>query len=194
MLEYEKKILLTKEEFEALYNNLCESLRSSLNVNYYFDTKNLNMNKKGITCRVRKKGKQYFSVIKHHRRTTKDCSSESILNVQDHFDANAFENLGLDFKGCLITERYTIFKNPFCEVVIDRNIYLGKTDFELEVEYFKGCENEAYDILHKIASLLIQLNVNQTKYDLLKRIGKNGYKSERFFNRYKEVSKNELYN
>ena len=192
MLEYEKKILLTKEEFEALYNNLCESLRSSLNVNYYFDTKNLNMNKKGITCRVRKKGDKYYTVIKRHSSTNNGCSKEDIIDVQKRFDPEAFKCLGLSFKGCLITERYTVLEDTFCKVVVDRNIYLGKTDFELEVEYFKGCETEAYQIINRIAEKLGSLNKIYSPYELIQREGKSKSKSERFFERYSEVNKNEF--
>ena len=192
ILEYEKKILLNREEYEALYESLCFDKKPILQTNYYFDCESLSMNKKGITCRVRKKGDKYYTVIKRHSSTNNGCSKEDIIDVQKRFDPEAFKCLGLSFKGCLITERYTVLEDTFCKVVVDRNIYLGKTDFELEVEYFKGCETEAYQIINRIAEKLGSLNKIYSPYEFMHREGKSKSKSERFFERYSEVNKNEF--
>ena len=56
MIEYEKKILLTFKEYLAILGTLGKDKRSYSQTNYYFDTENLDMYRKGITYRIRQKG------------------------------------------------------------------------------------------------------------------------------------------
>ena len=50
MLEFEKKLLLTSEEYHEIINKIGDlGAEPVLQTNYYFDTENLEMNSKGIT-------------------------------------------------------------------------------------------------------------------------------------------------
>jgi uncharacterized protein YjbK len=87
--------------------------------------------------------------------------------------------MGLQLQGELITERCYILRNSTCELVLDRNNYLGYTDYELEVEYSKDNESDAISILNFFLDML-----NYTQADIKKRLGNSDHissKSQRFF-------------
>lgn len=53
MVEFEKKILISKEEYRVLWEEMGKNAPTTVQINHYFDTENHAMNKKGITCRIR---------------------------------------------------------------------------------------------------------------------------------------------
>ena len=91
--------------------------------------------------------------------------------------------LGLHLQGKLITKRMLIIKDAFCEVVIDRNEYLGYTDYEIEAEYISGYENRAEKYLESVAEHLVSAKLIDSAKNFLLRVGKGKSKSQRFFNR-----------
>ena len=72
MLKHEKKALLTKEEYDVMMAS-CKGMAVEFQTNYYFDTDDMYMNRKGITCRIRAKNGTYKTTIKKHGT---DCSVE----------------------------------------------------------------------------------------------------------------------
>ena len=61
MMEFEKKILLTEEEYQAVLKQRSREGRRHrrehyVQKNHYYDTEDLSMNRQGITCRIREKG------------------------------------------------------------------------------------------------------------------------------------------
>lgn len=183
MDELEKKILLTEKEYIALAKNFCNSVPVLRQTNYYFDTANFSMNKNGITCRIRAKDGKFKSTVKRHYIGDEGYSSEIDGEVKDYFDLDTFKDMGLILQGSLVTERIVLYKEKFCEAVIDRNTYLGFTDYELEVEYLDGYEKKAIDLLQNIAETLVASGTISDAEDFLKRVGKSKSKSERFFER-----------
>lgn len=183
MLELEKKILLTEKEYIALTTNLCRSVPVLRQTNYYFDTEDLSMNKNGITCRIRAKDGKFKSTVKRHYTGDKDCSNEIDGEVKDYFDLDTFKDMGLILQGSLVTERIVLYKDKFCKAVIDRNTYLGFTDYELEIEYTEGHGDEAMHIIKDIAKTLSNYLEFYPAEELLNRVGKSKSKSERFFER-----------
>ncbi len=183
MLEYEKKILLTMDEYKAIVRLMGENAPTGKQTNYYFDTDDLAMNRKGITCRFREKDGNYKATVKYHDAENPDCSAEEDLIEVSEFDSKIFDAIGLCYQGMLITERVVIHKDAFCEMVIDRNTYLGYTDFELEVEYSKGSEQRAKELLKSVGKTLVDEELVTDLSKFLKRIGQSGSKSQRFFER-----------
>ena len=182
MLEYEKKVLLSKDEYAVLVDR-CEGMTVKPQINYYFDTEDLYMNRKGITCRVRAKEGKYKATIKNHIADGLNCSVEEDLYEDTEFNYAVFEALGMYLQGSLITTRLLLHKDACCEIVLDWNVYLGYEDFEIEVEYAKGCENSAVDHLKSIAESLVTADLVDSVEDFMLRIGKGKSKSERFFER-----------
>lgn len=180
MIEFEKKILLTKEEYTCLLQHFGDKNQPVKQINYYFDTKDLSMNRIGITCRIRSKNGTYIAIMKQHTPNS-DFSTEKQLEVRAGLNDNSFVDMGLELQGELITNRCSIIKNVNCEAVLDKNDYLGYTDYELEIEYLAGHETEADTIMQDCLHVLQQNNLSLTQQELNSRCNKVSNKSNRFF-------------
>ena len=185
MVEYEKKIMLTADEYNAIVMHAQKTNPAKKQVNYYFDTNDLAMLKKGITCRIREKDGKYKATIKYHDTEHPDFSTEEDLVEKSEFDPQIFNAIGLRYQGMLVTERTIIHKDTFCEMVLDRNVYLEHTDFELEVEYYKDSEHRAQTLIENIAECLVAVKQLTGVDEFVARIGQGGSKSQRFFERLK---------
>lgn len=183
MLEYEKKIMLTADEYLSISMHMCKHLPRQTQTNYYFDNDNLSMNEKGITCRIRAKDGKYKATIKNHNAGQPDCSVEVDLVEKTEFDPQIFNAFGLRHQGELITDRVVMQKDSTCEMVLDRNVYLGYTDFELEVEYCKESEYRAQTLIENIAECLVATEQITEIDELIARVGQGKSKSQRFFER-----------
>ena len=139
MTELEKKLLLTEDEYDYLMELLCYESPLiqkpiTTQVNYYFDTDDFSMNLQNTTCRIRLKDGKYKATMKKHA-SGGDQSTETEMEIYDGLESNSFTKMGLTLQGELITKRCIVFKDTNCEAVLDKNEYLGHTDYELEIEY-----------------------------------------------------------
>ena len=187
MLEYEKKIMLTADEYLSILMLMCKYVPMQTQTNYYFDDDEFSMNEKGITCRIRGKNGKFKATIKNHNVESPDCSVEVDLVEKTEFESQIFNVLGLHHQGELITDRVVIHKDPVCEMVLDRNVYLGHTDFELEVEYSKESEQEAQKLIESIGDYLVSTGQLTGIDAFINRIGQAKPKSQRFFDKLKKV-------
>ena len=181
MRELEKKRMLTRQEYNCLRCISCQNVPGVFQTNYYFDTDDFAMNKRGVTCRIRFKNGVYKATIKTHGIQEAGCSIEEDLSEKTYFDQNAFSSLGIHLQGDLVTERTVMFKDNTCEMVLDRNMYLGTTDYELEIEYLEGCEDKANRLMNEAVEMLISHEFIMNKDELQSLQCKS--KSERFFER-----------
>lgn len=173
--EYEKKFLLTEGDFRILLNSFSVSRKTS-QTNFYYDTDHLDMNSQGITCRIREENGTYIATIKEHKAGDLECSIETSMIVDNQLDDRLFEGKQASLKGSMTTERYWLFEEDGIEVVLDKNMYLGHIDYEVEVEYDTQKVNRANMILEQIIMTLVS---SSSLYD-------SKTKSERFFQIYKE--------
>ncbi len=181
MNEFEKKLLLTQREYDILNSLSGKYSEPFTQVNYYFDTDDFSMNKKGITCRIRLKDGTYTPTIKKHNNKLIYCSLESNLEKKQRLDTEAFTFLGASLQGDLITERTILYKDSCFEIVIDRNSYLGVTDYELEVEYVEEYHNWI-DRLVKATLVRLYPDKIELIMSILSRLGVDTKsKSARFF-------------
>lgn len=182
MTECEKKLLLSEEAYNALMERFSSAQKQIVTqVNYYFDTDDFAMNRQDTTCRIRLKDGQYQATMKRHAAGT-DQSTEAEMEIYAGLDHNAFTDMGLKLWGALTTHRCVLLKNPHLEVVLDRNEYLGHTDYELEIEYLPEYEKEARAVLKEVEKAL------QRKRSPIYNIGifsAGLNKSKRFFKRMK---------
>ena len=183
MIENEKKILLTADEYYTIVMSMCKHSTVKTQTNYYFDTDTFSMNQKGITCRIRAKDGKFLATVKSHNIKQPDSSIEMNLVEKTYFDANVFNSFGMRHQGELVTERIVMFKDSFCELVLDRNTYLGQVDFELEVEYCEGSERRAQMLLECIAAQLVSTGSLTDVAEFLERVGLSKSKSQRFFDK-----------
>ena len=140
MKEFERKMLLSKSEYDCIMAHFGKREHTTRQINYYFDTDDFSMNRRGVTCRIREKDGKLKATYKDHRRAKRFCSEETDLKITNGLKDNDFVSMGLSYQGRLDTYRTIIFKNAFCTVTVDRNEYLGTTDYELEAEYVEGQE------------------------------------------------------
>ena len=179
MTEFEKKLLLTKKDYELLLARFgCE--RTIKQINSYFDTEDLAMNRENVTCRIRSKDGKYEGRMKRHAPNG-DQSTEIKIKIYDGLRHNTFTDMGLKLQGSLTTERHVIQRCDGIEAVLDKNEYLDETDYELEVEYSPNQEKEAKALFDLFCSTLAQNQrtpKNQESYQSLSRIPS---KSNRFF-------------
>ena len=139
MVEYEKKVMLTYDEYSVLIKKLGHSVSTVIQTNYYFDNDDLSMNKNGITCRVRAKGGKYKATIKKHNMDSPDCSYETELTESKTFDPDAFKEFGLRCRGRLVTFRNEVSKD---DEQAGESVSI-ETQKMMLVDY---CANHNYDI------------------------------------------------
>ena len=176
--------MLTKEEYDVLVSR-CINLKLDAQINYYFDTEDFVMNSKGITCRIRAKNGKYKATIKKHSNDNSNCSIEEQLYYKTELDTRVFDALGLCYQGELVTLRACIYRDDFCEIVLDKNMYLDYIDFEMEIEYRKDCEKNALEAIKKAAACLEKANLISSTDEFMLRFEKSKSKSKRFFERKK---------
>lgn len=182
MTECEKKLLLSEEAYNALMERFSSAQKQIVTqINYYFDTDDFAMNRRNTTCRIRLKDGQYQATMKRHAAGT-DQSTETEMEIYAGLDHNAFTDMGLKLWGALTTHRCVLLKNPHLEVVLDRNEYLGYTDYELEIEYLPEYEKEARAVLKEVEKALQRKRSPIYNIGILS-AGLN--KSKRFFKRMK---------
>lgn len=187
MTELEKKLLLTEDEYDYLMEHLgCDNplIQKSVTtqINYYFDTDDFSMNRQNTTCRIRLKDGKYKAIIKKHS-TGEDQSTETEMEIYDGLVSNAFTKMGLKLQGELITKRCIVFKDTYCEAVLDKNEYLGHTDYELEIEYTSEHEKDAQTILKIFRDMLTRRKCFLAYKESLKDAPDVPSKSSRFFER-----------
>lgn len=188
MQEFEKKVLLTPEEYTCLRDLGKGEAISNSHINYYYDSDDLQMNNKGITCRIREKEGEYTATIKAHQIQKQECSIENSKIVINEYDDSLFENMHVKLQGELKTERTILYQSNDLEAVLDKNTYLGVTDYELEIEYKSQTDEHAIYLLLLFANILHSSAVIKNVFEFYMRTYFAKSKSERFFKRKKEVA------
>ena len=182
MVEFEKKVLISPQEYEMLMQQRYTYGTTYLQTNYYYDTNDFKLNKTGITCRVRERDGIRKATVKDHQQKQKECSVETLISYGDEPD-RFFRRMGLECQGRLKTERHLYTICPGVEVSIDKNTYLDMVDYELEIEYDLRFEATAHIEMKAIENFILFNEGNMAASEFHKRIGKGGSKSERFFER-----------
>ncbi len=189
MFEYEKKIMLTEGEYNAILTVFGSGVDTIFQTNYYFDTEDLSMDAHDVTCRIRGKDGKYKTTIKHHNSGEVERSVEEYICESFTFDPSPFKVLGLQYQGELSTERKMLCRCKQYQVMLDKNTFLGCVDYELEVEYLPGYSRKALNYICNIGMTLAETGLLNHADDLMKRIGQGQTKSKRFFEKLKNTKK-----
>ena len=180
MLEQEVKMLLSSCEYNLLVCRFSDTV-SIRQVNYYFDTYDYKWHRNRVTCRIREKTGNFVATIKSHVNKSVGVSIERSQQVQDECDTSFFEDMNICYQGKLVTERLCIMLADDIEVAIDRNVYLGMVDYEIEIEHLTDCASISQE---HVAMLLTEYLVQLTELprsEVEKRMSSCLSKSERFF-------------
>ena len=190
MLEFEKKLILNKAEYNDILNLYNFSHNPVIQTNYYYDTPDGQFTRGGITCRIREKDGQYVATLKNHNLQWTDCSVEYSTKVKNENYAHAFIGMNVYLQGVLRTTRYSW---SFCSgvtIILDKNEYLNTVDYELEIEYELCYEDIAVREYDRIIDYLINVGVGRNKSDYKNRITLP--KSKRFFEQKKKGKNDEF--
>lgn len=159
MIESEFKVILDKNQ----YNILSKSYKWDKvisQINHYFDTENLELSARHITCRVREIEGEFFLQLKlptgvNFSRVELEKKLEFL---PEKIDGKTLETLAenVDFPdvkrlGALSTKRL-VKRFDGAEIDLDESRYFGKTDYEIEIEFTD--ENIARNLLENIRNLI----------------------------------------
>jgi uncharacterized protein YjbK len=149
-METEFKCLISFEEKENIlkyFSNLkCNNI---LQINYYYDTEDFSFFSNNCTLRIRQKNNKLNLQYKYNKKTinqirTSDEYSQILSTLPRTISLNGIVT---NLQGILITERVKIELSE-AAVCIDCNYYMGKTDYELEIE---SCnEDEIKELVQKL--------------------------------------------
>lgn len=169
MLEKEMKILLAKEQYYDLLN-VFDFEKRILQINFYYVDKKGYTNDNNITIRIRAILDKLTLQVKipYAVEQSEDFSpsihqkseySKMIDNIP-HFisDAELYELCGqhignVFLAGFMVTERMEYMWNQDIKVCLDRNSYLSKCDYELEIEHEDHIDEDLIKVInnHKIS-------------------------------------------
>lgn len=167
MFENELKFMLEKEEYSdaisILDNNFTK--KCFTHTNYYYDTQDHDFYKNNILFRVRvtDDGNMALQIKLPIKRDgplrVKKEYVKPIDKLPAYFDledmefSKMFNHTGLvKVVGMLITERRLYKANEGIHISLDKNKYLGKEDYELEIEYEENCREEALNLVNGMLS------------------------------------------
>lgn len=187
MLEFEKKIMLTKKEYCFLKEQRQWSVTAVVQSNHYYDTDDLELSRRGITCRIRERNGYCTATIKEHQTKWEDCSVENSKSVKDRYDDALFRNMDISYQGSLETVCSKYIPCPGVSVMLDRNSYLGIEDYELEIEYDYDKEMLAMQELDRMTAELFKNGILNDPEGFKTRIGRGKNKAARFFSRKSEI-------
>ena len=173
MVEKEIKILLSENEFNKILV-LSKAIEKKVVVhsNHYFDTDKFIFDKEGATIRIRQTGNEYFFSLKITDLKTKEkrlkVSNEYEFKIECTLLKELTENRisllkahpetkellmswgkelnNIKYMGKLITERTSIrpgIDMPY--ILLDKNMYLNSTDWELECEIENQHDAEVFE-------------------------------------------------
>lgn len=148
MKEREYKWLLTKYEVLCL-DEFIERLpitneKKQFHINYYFDTAELYFHAQDITVRIRQSGNTLKGTVKRHVfNGIHSESSEYDFSAERLPGTLCFQGKTLSLFGQMHTQRKVYSLAEGITLYIDKNMYLGKTDYEMELEYESASGPEA---------------------------------------------------
>ena len=193
MVEYEKKILLTEAEYKALLSMIPSESQQIIQVNHYFDTVDLENHAQGITFRIREKNGRFTATEKRHQIGSPERNLEYSRPAKSAHDAGVFGVKNLLYQGTLTTERVTWEADKYTCICLDKNTYLGITDYELEIEYSSVLAFENKWLRCAIKSISMAALLQQPDSCPSIHAGQEKSKSARFFDRKQQHERRDTY-
>lgn len=154
--EKEIKVLLTKEEYERI-QSLFSFEKPYVQSNYYYGHENMDTR---ITIRIRKKDDLKLQIKipvcingSLHIKEEYEGTIDEIYDILPLEKVKKIYDVGVDsdlyLLGKLCTNRRVCTLVPDIEIALDMNEYLGKTDYELEIEYKGEYPTQVVDRLER---------------------------------------------
>ena len=152
-MEYEARVMITQNQYSLIKKSYLESgvsHRHFININHYFDDVNLSLTNKGIVLRLRSIDEKKFELtlkikgkngdIEINNPLTSNQAKEIMNNqriknseMSEMLSKNNIDVSTVKLICSLKTDRIEIQEDDYL-LVIDKNNYRGKEDYNLEVE------------------------------------------------------------
>ncbi len=159
MIETELKAMISYEQYEKL-NSMFTWDTIVSQTNHYYTDKSGELKKHGITFRVRTIDDKSVIQVKKHTRSNSPLqiceeSEFSIDSIPQSLSETEIEEMtgirvSTSYIGDLTTIRSSCMHCDGVEVCLDKNDYLDRVDYEIEIEYTKPIPQELFDQLRKI--------------------------------------------
>lgn len=160
MIENEFKIMLTKAQYEKLRRS--REFSAVEQVNYYYDTGDLEMSARHVTVRVRELGGKFYLQMKlpTEKALSRVELEAELEELPETLPGDLLNSLANGEKGefpevkklgSLKTTR-SVWEFDGGEIDLDKSEYFGKTDYEVEIEFTN--EQNARRVLNEITELL----------------------------------------
>ena len=155
LIEKEYKYLVDQATFihcKEIVGREYEQIEPHIQINYYYDNDELSLYHQNTTLRVRQKQGKLIQQKKTHQSQTKHCFiSKEVNRAIDVFPAAIDGQYKI--KGALVTHRKRYQYKDAVTIDFDTNYYLGVCDYEIEIEYLGGGEEEAKRLIHSLGLL-----------------------------------------
>lgn len=143
MLEYEYKYQALKSDFERIRSEMEKNkstvfISRGVQINFYYDTENLDFQSQGITVRVRQKENGLKLQIKKKNYYGMNKNLETETDIQRIPNTLTVEGREVNLKGQLITDRTRYVLDNGVKIDFDVNFYCGIVDYEVEAELPDG--------------------------------------------------------
>lgn len=160
MIENEFKVMLTEQQYGKVLSMFGWDC-SAMQVNHYYDTKELALSSGHITVRVREKGGRYFLQVKlpNGADFSRIELEKELDGIPGEISAETLNSLAggnapmtlpaVSRLGTLSTLR-SVKHIAGAEIDLDKSEYFGKTDYELEIEFTD--ESAARSVMDEICS------------------------------------------
>lgn len=181
----EKSLLLTQEEYEALYREWFETSTGYQQKDYYYDTDELSMNAQSVICRIRERNRVHIATrLKAAGEGPPESRAIITKGISDWFPLS---QQPLSLKGCLTTQRRAWYAPESTTVFLDKNHYMDVTDYEVTIAYPQGQEDSAHAGIQNIAQRLYRYGLIDSVEGWALRFSHTPRKSQRFFDRWKQL-------
>lgn len=182
MTEFEKKLTLSEKQYYVFQNIIPDTHKRTIQTNYYFDTPDYHFDHYGLTFRIREKNGKLTATVKEHNCQQEELHIERSKEVSSLHDTDFFKNKKLMLHGSLTTYRDLLYSDSALQVFLDRSVYLGTEDYELEIEYEKSKESYANIVFQYFLGLALYMDSSPSGQ-------KNLNKAQRFFKRLRDLKK-----
>lgn len=164
MIETELKAMLTREQYDTILNMFPWDF-SKPQTNHYYTDKSGELKKQGITFRVRTIDENHVIQVKKHTNSNSplQISEESefpIADIPKNFSSSEIQKMtGIPVEtshiGDLVTLRSSYMFCDGVEICLDKNDFLDRCDYEIEIEYTTPIPQ---DLLDKLTEVGVMFN------------------------------------
>lgn len=146
MLEHEYKYTITKESLDEIAEGLKKrddvvSIKRGVQINYYYDTQDLDFQSEGTTIRIRQKENGIQLQIKKKNYYGFHKNLETVSEITVIPSTMTIDNKIVELKGHLVTDRTRHVFADGVKVDLDINFYCSMVDYEMEIELPSDIEN-----------------------------------------------------